>query len=90
MVKRAKARVFGNNRPLELILTPIAAAMLTATPVAAQQLEETIVTATRRAQSTQDVPDNISAIGANDLKNSALVNSGDLLQQIPGIFVSRV
>ena len=51
-------------------------------------IEEILVTATRRSQSVQDVPYNISAISGDDLDKSSLVNGNDLLRQVPGVFVS--
>lgn len=48
-------------------------------------LEEIVVTATRHAQSISDIPYNISALGAEDLKNSAANNLQSLTNLVPGL-----
>ena len=47
--------------------------------------EEIIVTATRREGSIQDVPINISAVGADQIKSQGFTNISDLLAFVPGI-----
>ena len=56
-------------------------------PVFAQQgvLEEVIVSATRRAQSVQDVPYNISAITGDDLSEAGISSSAELFRTVPGV-----
>ena len=56
----------------------------------ARVLEEIIVTATRREQSVQEIPYNISGISGAQLESTSLSNASDLLLQIPGVFVSNV
>lgn len=53
----------------------------------ARVLEEIVVTATRREQSVQEIPYNISAISGAQLESTSLSNASDLLLQIPGVFV---
>lgn len=48
-------------------------------------LEEVVVTATRRAESVQDVPYNISAVAGSELKISGITDIGTLVRNIPGI-----
>ena len=48
-------------------------------------LEELVVTATRRAGSVQDVPINISAIGAQRIEEQGFNEVADLLAFVPGI-----
>ena len=48
-------------------------------------LEEVVVTATRRAGSVQDVPINISAIGAQRIEEQGFNEVADLLAFVPGI-----
>lgn len=50
-------------------------------------LEEVIVTATARAESTQDIPYNISAITGSDIESQNIVDSNELMRNIAGISV---
>jgi outer membrane receptor protein involved in Fe transport len=50
-------------------------------------LEEVIVTATARAESTQDIPYNISAISGDDIQAQNIVDSYELMRNIAGISV---
>ena len=50
-------------------------------------LEEVIVTATARAESTQDIPYNISAISGADIEAQNIVDSYELMRNIAGISV---
>lgn len=49
------------------------------------RIEEVIVTATRRAESVQDVPISISVISADDISQRGLVGAADYLRGIPGV-----
>ncbi|WND02979.1 TonB-dependent receptor [Temperatibacter marinus] len=48
-------------------------------------LEEIVVTATRRSQSVQDIPYNISAVGGDAIDKAIMTDSTELLRSIPGI-----
>jgi outer membrane receptor protein involved in Fe transport len=50
-------------------------------------LEEVIVTATARAESTQNIPYNISAISGGDIEEQNIVDSYELMRNIAGISV---
>ena len=50
-------------------------------------LEEVIVTATSRAESTQDIPYNISAISGDDIAGQHFVNANELMRNIAGVSV---
>ena len=50
-------------------------------------LEEVIVTATARAESTQDIPYNISAISGSDIEAQNIVDSYELMRNIAGVSV---
>ncbi|SHF91758.1 Outer membrane receptor proteins, mostly Fe transport [Microbulbifer donghaiensis] len=50
-------------------------------------LEEVIVTATRRAQSVQDIPYNISAVAGDDLEASQVTDSAEMMRSIAGLTV---
>lgn len=68
------------------LATAISAALAAGSvPVQAQELEEVIVTATRRAQSVQEIPYNISVLGAGDLAEGRVFSLGDLSRAVAGI-----
>jgi iron complex outermembrane recepter protein len=78
--------------------TPLAAAiggiLAQAAPLAIAQstdgsnaLEEIVVTATRREQSIQDIPYNISAISGNEIAAAQISDNADLMRAIPGVAV---
>ncbi|MGD8809453.1 MAG: TonB-dependent receptor plug domain-containing protein, partial [Gammaproteobacteria bacterium] len=50
-------------------------------------IEELIVTATRRANTVQDIPINITAIGGNDLQSQRLIGINEISYQVPGLQV---
>ena len=47
-------------------------------------LEEIVVTATRRAESVQDIPYNITAVTGDTIKNAGVTNLQDLFNFVPG------
>lgn len=51
----------------------------------AEALQEVIVTAQRRSQSTQDIPYNITAIGADQIARSGSTGINDLAGLVPGL-----
>ncbi|MEQ9463499.1 MAG: TonB-dependent receptor [Haliea sp.] len=57
--------------------------------VMAQQgaLEEVIVTATRRAESVQDIPINITALSADMIERERLTNLAEVSRRVPGMTV---
>ena len=73
----------------KILSTAVISASFAATPVyvTAQQsvLEEVIVSATRRAQSVQDVPYNISALTGDDLTAAGITTATDLFRVMPGV-----
>ncbi|NNC36952.1 MAG: TonB-dependent receptor [Acidimicrobiales bacterium] len=70
-----------------MIALPICLAALSA-PALAQVNDEIIVTATRRAESIQDIPLNISAVGAEQLEEQGLGDISELMSYVPGINVA--
>ena len=58
---------------------------LSALPAAAQQLEEVVVTATKRAASTQDIAVTVSALTSDTLTDFGVSNFEDYLVQLPGV-----
>jgi outer membrane receptor protein involved in Fe transport len=54
------------------------------------ELEEIIVTATKRAQSLQEVPQSVQAFSTEDIRKQHLVGIDDYSKKIPALsFVSR-
>ena len=78
------------SHPHRFQRTPLAAALgvallpLVASPVHAQ-LEEVVVTATKRAQSTQDISVTVSALTGDTLEDFGVSNFEDYLIQLPGV-----
>ncbi len=80
-----------------LLLKPLVGAISAITwpfwvaPVLAQQqsysLEEVVVTATRRAESIQDIPLNISAVSGDAIRSQGLTSLSDVTKWVPGIHI---
>ncbi len=73
--------------------TAVGLALALTTPAGAQAPEddsanEIIVTALKRAQTLQDVPASVTALGADDLAASGITSSFDLQQRVPGLAIS--
>jgi len=54
----------------------------------AQTLEEVVVTATRRAESIQDIPLNISAVGGAQIEKQGFGDLSEVISFIPGINIA--
>ena len=64
----------------------ILAAMTSASaPLAIAEIEEIVVTATKRAQSTQDIPVAVAAVNEQTLEDLGVSNFEDYLLQLPGV-----
>ncbi len=67
----------------------VAVAALSAPPAFAQgdtaDEDRIVVTATRRAESIQDIPLNIAAVGGEQIEEQGLTELSDLLRYVPGI-----
>lgn len=50
-------------------------------------LEEVVVTASRRSESVQDIPINISAVGAEQIQNLRLTGISEIARYVPGLAV---
>lgn len=68
----------------------LALPILAAIPAAAlgQQIEEIVVTAQRRAQSSQDVGIAITALSGEDLRSVNIESSAEVAQFVPGVHVA--
>lgn len=51
------------------------------------KLEEIVVTATRRSQSVQDIPFNISAVSGSEITEGNIIDAQELLRAMPGVSV---
>jgi len=51
-------------------------------------LEEVIVTATRRSQSMQDIPFNISAVSGTYISQAGILDATELMREIPGVTIA--
>ncbi len=76
-----------NTRFQVSALSAAIASTLTAAPVVAQQpmLEEVVVTATRRAESIQDIPFNIAALSGGMIERERISNLSDIAKRVPGM-----
>ena len=63
------------------------AVALTLPMAAVAQLEEIVVTATKRAQSTQDIPMSVQAVSGEKLNSMAITELGDLATNIPNFSI---
>lgn len=61
-------------------------AFVTALPAAAQTMEEIVVTARKRAESLQDVPVAVTALGKDQINQAAITNITDITSTVPGFF----
>ncbi len=86
------------NKPLALrrnsaIALAVSSVLAGGTPAARAQdastaaLAEVVVTATRREQSIQDIPFNISALGGEALEKANIIEAVEALRTMPGISV---
>jgi len=83
---RHPTRLFLTSSAVALAaLMPGSAGAQDSAPTAAFALEEIVVTATRRSESVQDVPYNISVLGGGDVDRLGLRDIGDLARVTPGL-----
>jgi len=67
---------------------PIGTAMLLAPSLAVAQVEdEIIVTATKRAESIQDIPINIAAIGGAEIEQLGVGDLSEIMAYVPGVSI---
>ena len=52
-----------------------------------EAIEEVVVTATRRAQSVQDIPYNISAVAGDELEAGQVTDAAEMMRSVPGLTV---
>lgn len=71
------------------LLTLAAAFALPALPASAAELEEVIVTATKRAESIQDVPISILAVSGDAIRENSITKMSDLTENLPAVTVAQ-
>lgn len=72
-------------RSVSFIFVVLLTAVFDVVSVQAEAIEEILVTATRRAESIQDVPYSISALTGEQLEAAGVFNLADLTRNIPGV-----
>lgn len=78
--------MFRKTKLNNAVLTVITASLAAGTaPMAVAQLEEVLVTATKRTESTQDIPVTVSAITSDKLDQLGITNFEDYIVQMPGV-----
>jgi iron complex outermembrane recepter protein len=78
------------TRPYTLavaVSAALACAGASAQDVGPRSEEEVIVTATRRAESVQDVPLNITALGGDTIQEQGIADLVDVARSVPGLYV---
>lgn len=78
-------RVVIRRKTITTAITAAIGAMVVNGPVLAQDLEEVIVTATKRAESIQDVPLAITALSGDFIEKAMLEDVKDLVSFTPGV-----
>src|SRR5215470_6907204 len=73
---------------ISAILAATGAASAQDQPAAGATLEEVIVTATKREERLQDVPESITAISSDDILKRGLFQMDDYARLVPGLTVS--
>ena len=81
-LKAPQARRY-SPKPLAAIIAALTVGLAPA--AAAQQLEEIIVTATKRAESVQDIPMAISVLGEETLGNLNITDLEDYVTMLPNV-----
>jgi iron complex outermembrane receptor protein len=83
----ASALVFGGLGMCSVSIAQVAAE--TANSASGPQLQEIVVTATKRSESVEKIPEAISVIGGNDLKTEGIYSVSDLQNVAPGVNIGR-
>lgn len=78
------------KRPLAIAIAALAVPVLYSTTVTAAQdgrIEEIVVTATRRAESIQDIPINIAAVSGEQLERVGITDLAEMARWVPGLHI---
>ena len=71
-----------------LVMSIIGTNQVQAQDARSNVIEEVIVTATKRAESVQDIPQSITAVSGKDLEAKGIENYEDLTRTIPGVIAT--
>ncbi len=71
-----------------LVMSIIGTNQVQAQETRSNVIEEVIVTATKRAESVQDIPQSITAVSGRDLEAKGIENYEDLTRTIPGVIAT--
>ena len=71
-----------------LVMSIIGTNQVQAQETRSNVIEEVIVTATKRAESVQDIPQSITAVSGKDLEAKGIENYEDLTRTIPGVIAT--
>jgi iron complex outermembrane receptor protein len=71
-----------------LVMSLIGTNQVQAQETRSNVIEEVIVTATKRAESVQDIPQSITAVSGKDLEAKGIENYEDLTRTIPGVIAT--
>ena len=71
-----------------LVMSLIGTNQVQAQDTRSNVIEEVIVTATKRAESVQDIPQSITAVSGKDLEAKGIENYEDLTRTIPGVIAT--
>ena len=83
-------RFIPHKKPLGFARNLMAVAILAALPLTATaQLEEIVVTATKRAESLQDVPISIVALSGQAIKDLAITRGEEFTADIPAVTIAQ-
>ncbi len=77
------------KRPLAIAVSSALAApaLYSGVALAETTIEEVVVTATRRAESIQDIPINISALSGQDLERNNVTDLAEMAKWVPGLHI---
>ncbi|MEH6549406.1 MAG: TonB-dependent receptor [Pseudomonadales bacterium] len=73
------------KRPIAAVIALVSITGINVAKADGLVLEEVTVTATRRAQSVNEIPYNITAITSDDLDRSGITNMAGVMNSVPGI-----
>jgi outer membrane receptor protein involved in Fe transport len=77
--------MFKRSKVSDAVICAISAGAISATANAQQLIEEVIVTATKRAESMQEVPIAVTALTADDIDQLGITNFSDYVMALPGV-----
>ena len=77
--------MFKKSKVSEAVFLALSASALSVTAHAQSTIEEVIVTATKRAESLQDVPIAVTALTGQALEELGITNFSDYVMQLPGV-----